>query len=70
MTPAKQRVLLTISGSHTVDWEIEVERNGKWLPTLYGGTCCTVDDAFVAAKRYLRSIEEIAAMQDPVKGRP
>ena len=59
---AKQRVLLTISGSHTVDWEIEVERNGKWLATLYGGSCSTVDDAFVAAKRYLHSIEEIVAL--------
>lgn len=61
----KQRVLLTISDSHTVDWEIEVERNGKWIPTLYGGSSTTVDDAFVAAKRYLHSVEEIVTAGRP-----
>ncbi len=56
----RQRVLLTISTDHAVDWEIEVERNGKWLPTLYAGSSSSIDDAFVAARRYVDAITEAA----------
>lgn len=57
----KQRILLTLCADHAADWEIEIERNGKWLPTVYGGSARTIDEAFVTAKRYADAIEQTAA---------
>jgi hypothetical protein len=54
-----QRIVLTVSERNTF-WEIEVERNGAWHPTIYAGTCASLDDAYVAAKRYLLAIGRAA----------
>jgi hypothetical protein len=56
---AKQRIVLTVS-ERDAFWEIEVERNGVWHSTIYAGTCPSVDDAYVAAKRYLLAIARAA----------
>ncbi len=57
---AKRRILLTLLPDQSVEWEIEVERNGKWIATLYGGSSRCVDEAFVAAKGYMQVIESAA----------
>ena len=61
---AKQRIVLSVSERDAFG-EIEVERSGVWHSTIYAGTCPTVDDAYVAAKRYLLAI--LRAANGPVR---
>lgn len=65
MTNVKQRLVLTICTDRAADWEIEIERNGKWLPTVYGGCARSVDEAYISAKRYAEAIEQAAASRPP-----
>ena len=58
------RIILTVRDRDAF-WEIEVERNGAWHSTIYAGSSPTVDDAFVAAKRYLLAIN--CAANGPIR---
>jgi hypothetical protein len=57
-----------MAGHHGVEWEIEVERNGRWVATLYGGSSGTVDEAFVTAKRYMEALESMTGGRDGKAG--
>lgn len=46
--------MIVVGEGGTADWQIEIERNGKWIETIYAGTAEGPDQAYIEAKRHLR----------------